>query len=416
MPPSDLVENLEDDTGWPGIEVLAGDVKLTYQGVDGTKHWTLEAESAEGKFDPNEAFSNLQNVRLVIYQEDKPFLFLKGDRGRGEKGRGTFSVEGNVVATSEDQQMELLCDRINWTNDIRLLFAEGNVRGVAGGIRMDGADEAQASFVSIDDEMSSSGTVALMLASLVVQGQHTTYRDRAGNLIVTELSLWSITPSEDRKSWILEGEGEPFKAEWRKQGITISARKMTVKMLSLGEGEQQRFELVSGEFSGGISAEMEGDAGKMTLKGVSEWRMTLSEDGETWSFVGDGRPFSAEFPEKGFTVQGRHVEGAAKQIGTGDQKTVEWQSAKFTGGVTAVFVQQPEEGAAQDKPIRMTANCPTVLVNRAASEIVLSGGVRLEGEHPSLGPGGAELTGPRIVITFDEDMREIIKITGEPGG
>lgn len=150
-----------------------------------------------------------------------------------------------------------------------------------------------------------------------------------------------------------------------------------------------------------MTAELEGTDRRMSLRGVTTF--SIEQQGQGWKVSGAGAPFTAEIPSSGTTLTGNRFEGVATLQG----ETPEWQSATFTGGVTAKVTQKDNKTG---KTYTITASCPRVDISRAQRTVRLSGGARASGDHPVMGPGGAVITAPTVILTFDEAMRELVGV------
>jgi hypothetical protein len=384
------------------------------QTPDGERLWTITAANATGKLGAEgDTAANLDNVVATFYERNKPSINVKAKSGRANELSGKLSLWGDVSAVSPDGQTSLTCDKITWQRDDRLLVATGKVAAEANGLRVGPASEARASFRSKDGNMKPSSTAALVLSSLALFGPDISFRDRAGNMEVTGLKRFTGRHVEEGDKYVFEGIGSPFVAKWLKQGLTVYGERIEGTLLAVLQGSTlQSSRLVRGRFTGNTRAVLAGKTGNMDLTGLTLFEAEQAEAGRAWQFKGDGAPFVAKFPDNGIVLTGRHFDAMATLTDDGGSQVMELTTGKFTGGVKATISQKEKKTG---KTFSLTASCPTVTIDRAERTIVLSGGVHISGDHPSLGPGGAEGDAARIRIEFDPDMKTIRSLTMEEG-
>lgn len=390
----------------PDIEIVSRRVTMEAYAPEGEKLWRIEAENAEGNLNAEGDSVKLSTVTAFLYEKNSPAMKLTAKKGQANEATGTLELEGTVKAVSLDGNTTLTCDRITWQRDNRTLVATGRVTGTTSGLTIGPAERATAKFRQKEDTMNNAAIAALTLVSLTVKGPQITYKDKAGNLDVRAATFEMTRVSEDVYSFTSTG---PLVAKWLKQGLTVSGQKMEGTMARVVVNNVESFELREGTFSGNITSTLDGPRGKMTVTGLSVFRMRLGEDGRTWNFSGDGAPFTATLPDSGAVVTGRHFEGTADRNRVGTQETPEWQTGVFTGGVTATVTQTDKRTG---KKFTVTGKSPTVQIDRKSSTVTLLGGVTISGDHPAMGPAGAEMTAPKIVLEFDAEMRDITKVRG----
>ena len=378
------------------------------QTADGKRLWTINAESGSGDIGPSGDSADLHKVNAVLYEENKPAITLTADSGRANEETGKLLLAGRVRANSADGHTKLTCDRITWQREDRILVARGNVSGTTAGMALGPADEARAKFKAKDNNMKNTTAATLVLVSLTLQGKSPHYRDHAGNMDVS-FTTFGMTYNEQLQVWKFTGTG-PLTAKWLKQGLTVTGDKMEGSLVRVGTTGSESYELRSGRFSGNIHAVMNGSRGKMDLSGLDVWSVDLSENEKTWIFKGDGGPFTATFPDNGAVVTGRHFEGTADRNKTAAGESPEWETGKFTGGVKATITQKDKKTG---KTFTINGECPSVTITRSTSKMVLSGGVRVSGNHPSIGPEGAEAEAGTIILTFDPQMQRVVDVQME---
>jgi hypothetical protein len=160
--------------------------------------------------------------------------------------------------------------------------------------------------------------------------------------------------------------------------------------------------LRSGKFTGSITAKMDGERGNMEMSGMSVFGMVMTE-ANRWKFTGTGSPITVNLPDSGAVINGNSFEGYA----SGSTSKPEWESATLTGGVKAVITQRDSDSG---ETYTVTATCPRVEINRASHLVRLSGGARAEGNHPAMGPGGATITSPVVILKFDAEMKRVVEV------
>ena len=250
--------------------------------------------------------------------------------------------------------------------------------------------------------MNTSAVTTLVLTSLILQGPRITYRDNAGNMNVG-VDKFKITRDANTGLYHFSGSGSPFSAKWLKQGISVTGTNLEGVFAPVAEGNTTRYELRSGKFSGNITAVVDGDKGNMDMKGMSVLTMELQAEAKRWRFAGSGSPITVNLPDSGATITGNNFEGFA----TGSTQRPEWRSATITGNVTAT-VSQIDKKSGQRYTV--TATCPRVDIDREGQFVKLSGGARASGNHPAMGPGGAVIEAPTVIIRFDSEMKNVVGV------
>jgi hypothetical protein len=211
-----------------------------------------------------------------------------------------------------------------------------------------------------------------------------------------------MKPDSTGATYSFSGTGSPFLAKWLKQGIEVTAKTVEGSFAVIQRGTSKSWELRSGKFTGNISAKMDGARGNMEMSGLSVFNMVLTE-AKRWKFTGTGSPITVNLPDSGAVISGNSFEGYA----SGSTASPEWESASLTGGVRAVITQRDSDSG---ETYTVTATCPRVEVNRANHFVRLSGGARAEGNHPAMGPGGATITSPVVVLKFDAQMTKVVEV------
>ncbi len=386
----------------PAAEVDTKRVAMRKYDPKGKILWEVKADRASGELSPQGDYTEVDGVSAMLYDEGKPAFELTAKKGNVSKSTGKLDLHGDVEGKSVDGRTSLGCDRIRWNNKDELLLATGNVSAESAGMRLSGASEARVKFKNIREKMNTSTATALIFTSLIVQGPRIHYRDLGGNMDVGA-DTFKVTFDQGANLYRFVGTGSPFTAKWLKQGITITGRQLTGAFAPVKDGSSTRYELQRGKFTGNITAKLDGDRGNMDISGVDELNLDFVADSKRWKFGGSGGPFKVVLPDSGTMITGNQFEGFAAVVAG----KPEWQSAVFTGGVTAVVTQIDKKTG---KSFTITASCPRVDFNRAERSATLSGGARAVGNHPAMGPDGAEITAPTIILRFNEAMTSVEEV------
>jgi LPS export ABC transporter protein LptC len=385
----------------PTAEVETEKIAMRKYDTKGKVVWEVRAAEATGELSPKGDFTDVRQVTAIIYDSGSPAFEISADRGNISKSTGKLDLEGDVTAKSADDHTSLSCDRITWNNELRNLHATGNVSGTSNGATLGPADSVTAKFKNIDKKMNTSTITALVLTSLIMQGPRIHYKDGAGNMDIGA-DKFSAVFDEGANLFRFSGSGSPIVAKWLKQGITVSGRTGEGAFSSVAVGGTTTYELQSAKFTGNITAKMDGAQGNVDIASVDVF--TLDRAGTNrWKFAGSGGPFSVKLPESGATLTGSKFEGFAKEV----NGKPEWEAATFSGGVKAVVTQLDKN---TNKTYTITATCPKVVIDRDALTVTLSGGARAVGNHPAMGPGGAQIEAPTVILKFDPTMSRVVGV------
>lgn len=387
----------------PTAELITRKVEMQKYDAKGKLLWEVHAERAEGELSPEGDYTKVDGVTVILHDEGKPAFEIEAEQGDVSKSTGKLDLRGEVEARSADGRTSLSCDRITYNNNDKTLRATGNVTGESNGMVLGPATSADAKFKNVTKNMNASSITTLVLTSLVVTGPQITYKDNAGNMAITGVSKFSMKPDASGATYNFSGTGSPFVAKWLKQGIEVSGQDFSGSFAVVQLGNTKSWELRSGKFTGNITAKMDGDRGNMDMKGMSAFNLEFLSDSKRWRFSGTGSPITVNLPDSGATITGNTFEGFA----SGTSSRPEWQSATLTGGVRAVVTQKDSDSG---ETYTVTATCPRVEINRAGQYVKLSGGARAEGNHPAMGPGGAVITSPTVILRFDAEMKEVVGV------
>jgi LPS export ABC transporter protein LptC len=87
--------------------------------------WEIEADSAH--MYQHQQSAQLKNIKLTLYQEQEPVLWLEGERAELNMESRDAAIEGKVVARYQDG-LTFETDSLNWWNQRRLLSTPDKVR------------------------------------------------------------------------------------------------------------------------------------------------------------------------------------------------------------------------------------------------------------------------------------------------
>jgi len=388
----------------PTAEVETERIAMRKYDPKGLILWEVRAAEAKGELSPKGDFTDVKGVTAIIYDSGSPAFEISADQGNVSKSTGKLDLNGNVAAKSADGRTSLGCDRITWNNDKRNLHATGNVSGTSNGASLGPAESVTAKFKNFDKKMNTSTVTTLILTSLIMQGPRIHYKDGAGNMDVGA-NKFNVVYDEAANLYRFKGSGSPIVAKWLKQGITLSGGTAEGAFASSGEAKAKNYELQSAKFTGNISAKMDGAQGNVDITSVDVFTLERV-NANRWKFGGSGGPFTVKLPDSGATITGSKFDGIAAEV----NGKPEWESATFAGGVTALVTQVDKK---TNQTYTITASCPKVVIDRDALTVTLSGGAKAVGNHPAMGPGGAQIEAPVVVLKFDPQMRNVVGVTLE---
>ena len=401
MPDSD--EPIDTKIEAPSAEVITKNVSMTKYDAKGRVLWIVGADRAEGELSPEGDYTKVEGVTVVLHDQGSPAFTIEAKNGEVSKSTGKLDLRGEVEARSADQATSLACDRITYSNGDQTLRATGSVTAESNGMTLGPAKSAVAKFKNVRKNMNASTITTLVVTSLVVTGPQISYKDNAGNMSVTGVSEFSMKPDASGAVYTFSGSGSPFLAKWLKQGIEISGREFSGSFAVVQQGSAKSWELRSGRFTGGITAKMDGERGNMDMSGMDVFTMDFIAESKRWKFGGSGSPITVNLPDSGTVVTGNTFEGFA----SGSSRRPEWESASLTGGVKAVVTQKESRTG---ETYTVTATCPRVEIDRSERTVRLLGGAKATGNHPAMGPGGATIESPIVILRFDAAMKNVVEV------
>lgn len=378
------------------------DVTLTALNAAKQPVWSVTSKTAKLELDgKKEAFSRLDQVSGKILNAQGLPLKVTGRRGSAQQTKQKLRLEGGVSAEREDVRID--AERLEWWPDAEMLELRG-------GVALKNAQYSVGSFAALwatsDFEYVGTrdmlmknpslkarlATVALATAALA---SAVTFKDKAGNMVITDLSSWS-TRRVDNKTFDFRGAGSPFVGVFKEQGLTVRAKALNGRALDGGKG----FFLQRAEFSGGITADVrdrEGSVSKLTATTLN-WTGTQTQ---AKAVLGGG--VRTEYTlSGGRTLRFEGVSGELdlKLDAVGQESSI--RNANFRGPIKVDF---REQGKSQwtARGDRMT------YAAGPESKLVLTGNVSITGESDAI---GGEMTASVVTITLN-DKGEVLSIDSE---
>jgi lipopolysaccharide export system protein LptA len=391
----------------PELKVLSKRVTLESFSPNGKRLWVIKAANAVGEVRQMGDSAEMKDVDAVLYEGRDIPIRIHANSGIANESNGKLALWGDVEVFTDDRQTRLTCDKIVWNREGRTLVATGTVTGESHGMVLGPANEARARFAASNEKMKSAVS-ALVLTSLALQGGQVRYRDKAGNMDVSA-GAFRVESSPESDRWDFRGEG-PFVARWKKQGLTVTGgagSNVSGSFVPRASNGAQAYELQHAKFGGALDAHLDGQRGKMDLVGLKSFQIDSVEGGKAWAVKGSGGPFQITLPTSNAVITGNEFSGTATNERSGSPQ---WETADFIGGVRAVVTQEDKK---TKKKFTIVATSSRAHVNRAAASLTLTGNVTANGDHPAMGPGGAEISAPRVTVIFDKEMRLIKSVTME---
>ncbi len=92
----------------------------------GKKQWELEA--ARALVQESEKRTKLEKIKLKFYKEEKVASILIAEKGDINTETGDMVATGNVVFTSESEQVKVETDILNWDNNRKKIVTDSFVK------------------------------------------------------------------------------------------------------------------------------------------------------------------------------------------------------------------------------------------------------------------------------------------------
>ncbi|MEM1253191.1 MAG: LPS export ABC transporter periplasmic protein LptC [Cyanobacteria bacterium P01_H01_bin.21] len=125
----DTLESIQnqDTTEQTEPELTLKDVTLEQPDDNGELLWRVTAE--EATYSPDRRLASLKSPEGELFQDGRLLYQVKADQGEiREDGKSIF-LQGNIVATSPDNQLTLRGNSLEWTPDEDLLLVRDSIRG-----------------------------------------------------------------------------------------------------------------------------------------------------------------------------------------------------------------------------------------------------------------------------------------------
>ncbi|MEM6255599.1 MAG: LPS export ABC transporter periplasmic protein LptC [Cyanobacteria bacterium P01_D01_bin.156] len=126
---SDTLESLQnqESTEQTEPELTLKDVTLEQPDENGELLWRVEAKAAT--YSPDRRLASLTSPEGELFQDGKVIYKVKADQGEiREDGKSIF-LQGNIVATSPDEDIILKGESLEWTPEDDLLMVRDSILG-----------------------------------------------------------------------------------------------------------------------------------------------------------------------------------------------------------------------------------------------------------------------------------------------
>ncbi|MEM7793540.1 MAG: LPS export ABC transporter periplasmic protein LptC [Cyanobacteria bacterium P01_C01_bin.118] len=125
----DTLESIQNQetTEQTEAELALKDVTLEQPDDDGGLLWRVKAQ--EATYSPDRRLASLKAPEGELFQDGKVIYKVKADQGEiREDGKSIF-LQGNIVATSPDNQLTLKGNSLEWTPEDDLLLVRDSITG-----------------------------------------------------------------------------------------------------------------------------------------------------------------------------------------------------------------------------------------------------------------------------------------------
>ncbi|MCW5945960.1 MAG: LPS export ABC transporter periplasmic protein LptC [Fimbriimonadales bacterium] len=241
------------------IGIATGTLTIASQDESGQRRWEIQADRADATLRTGDMVSDLDGVRLTLFQSNKPFLTANAEKGLANESDSVFRLTGNVEAKTADGRATLRAGAIGNTSRDGEIEATDGVSAIANGFSIERANSARALFSKLD---ASDATLRM----ISVQGQDIWFRSSDGDLTIYGVSSGEVEFLNDNRDARFKLRGTAVKMTWQQHGLTVTGRELDVT--AAREGEQYR--LRSGTFNGGVRVDMTG------LEGGVKWNASAT--------------------------------------------------------------------------------------------------------------------------------------------
>jgi lipopolysaccharide export system protein LptA len=243
--------------------------------------------------------------------------------------------------------------------------------------------------------------LGLGLVSVALAAQSNSYfRDHAGNMEVKNLSRWRVTQS--REGVHFEGWGSPFIGIWKTQGLNLSA----AKILADASGTPQKGLRLQ-------SATVSGDVVATTLQQNGSTKLQT----EVLKIYGGAQATRFEAPGA-LTITSTDSSRSRNFVSKASSGTVlvpvtggnGFSTADLAGPVTFTATERVEGGTSN---LNGRADKVTIDNTGAQPKIVMTGNVKITGDHPTIWADIDNASEATIILDKNFEIQEVI-IGGDP--
>jgi hypothetical protein len=229
--------------------------------------------------------------------------------------------------------------------------------------------------------------VFLVLAASAVGQRGPMFADRAQNMVLRDLQPFAIDFDGEAREIRFAGEGRPFTAVWREEGLTLTGR--TLEGLATRVGAAKSYGLRTASLGGGVRIVQDKGGQTVDAEGGSA---EVNVASETLVNVRTGVKIQTSGPRAGEATQIDASTAVLTLAGLGGLRR-----AVLEGPVRIDMSTSPTER------LEAAANRAEIDYSSRPAKIVLTGAVTLDGNHPTLAGRVSGVT--RAVITLDAERR-----------
>lgn len=236
-------------------------------------------------------------------------------------------------------------------------------------------------------------------AALALQS-NTVFRDRAGNMEVRNLSRWRAQSS--REGVRFEGWGSPFTGVWKDQGLNITAAQIVAE----AAGTPQRgLRLKSATVSGNVVATTQQQSGSTKLQTET---LRIYGGAQATRFEAPGAlTITSTDPSRGRNFVSKASSGNVLVPISGGNG---FSTADLAGPVTFTATERVEAGTTN-----LNGRADKVLIDNTGAQpkIVMTGNVKITGDHPTLWADIDNASQATIILDKNFEIQEVI-VGGDP--
>lgn len=126
---SDTLESLQNqaNSAQAEAELTLKDVTLEQPDENGRLLWRVKAK--EATYSPDRRLASLKEPEGELFQDGKVIYQVKADQGEIREDGESIFLQGNIVATSPDNQLTLKGNSLEWTPKQDLLLVRDSITG-----------------------------------------------------------------------------------------------------------------------------------------------------------------------------------------------------------------------------------------------------------------------------------------------